>query len=79
MIAKLRALLANMSQEEFDRDWAAIKAMGLEGPTVKEFIASFRQPAVYQYAETEVFQDDNAQRHLNFEVEAGDELYTLAA
>ncbi len=35
---QLKELLQNMTQEQFDKDWAAIEALGFEGPTVESFI-----------------------------------------
>lgn len=78
MIKKLRELLATMTQEEFERDWAAIKAKGLKGPTVREFIASFRLPPAYQASNTEAFQTEAAEIHLSFNVEDNIS-YALAA
>ncbi len=41
MVEKLKQILANSTQEEFDKDWAAIEELGLEGPSIEEFISSF--------------------------------------
>lgn len=38
MIIKLREYLKNTSQEQKDKDWAEIKKLGLEGPTVMEIL-----------------------------------------
>lgn len=46
MVEKLKQILANSSQEEFDKDWAAIEELGLQGPSIEEFIASFSMPHV---------------------------------
>lgn len=35
---QLKELLNNTSQEQFDRDWAAIEALGFEGPSAESFI-----------------------------------------
>jgi len=35
---KLKQLLDNMSQEEFDKSWAEVKQLGLVGPDVAEYI-----------------------------------------
>lgn len=41
MVEKLRALLAKTTQEEFDKDWSEIEELGLEGPSIEDFISSF--------------------------------------
>lgn len=40
LLNKLRAHLASISKEQFKQEWADIKALGLEGPTMEEFIHS---------------------------------------
>lgn len=35
---KLKQLLDNMSQEEFDKSWDEVKQLGLVGPTVAEYL-----------------------------------------
>ena len=35
---KLKLLLDNMSQEEFDKSWAEVKQLGLIGPVVAEYV-----------------------------------------
>jgi hypothetical protein len=79
MLQKLREYLANTPREQIDKDWAAVKAKGLKGPTAKELIASFRLTPAYQETDNEAFQNESAQIHLNFELEAGDYNYALAA
>lgn len=44
MIEQLKQILANSTQEEFDQDWAAIEELGLQGPSIEDFIASFSIP-----------------------------------
>lgn len=78
MLQKLREYLANTPREQIQRDWEEVKAKGLKGPTVKEFVASFRQPLAYQQTDTEAFKTEAAQLHLNFEME-GNSLYAMAA
>lgn len=46
MVEKLKQILANSTQEEFDQDWATIEELGLQGPSIEEFIASFSIPNV---------------------------------
>lgn len=79
MIRKLRELLATMTQEEFDRDWAAIKAKGLKGPTAKELIASFRLLPTYQFVQTKTFQTESSQAHLSFDFKSEEFHYAMAA
>lgn len=78
MLQKLREYLANTPREQIDRDWAEVKALGLKGPTAKEFIASFRQPRGYQQTDFEAFQTESAEQHLTFET-AGNYSYAVAA
>lgn len=79
MLQKLREYLANTPREQIDRDWAEVKALGLKGPTAKEFISSFRQPRAYQATDTEAFLTETAQQHLTFEFEGDNYLYAMAA
>jgi len=44
LLNKLREHLASISKEEFRKEWAEIKTLGLEGPTVEEFIQSMNVP-----------------------------------
>lgn len=46
MVQKLKEILANSTQEEFDKDWAAIEKLGFQGPSIDEFIASFSMPNI---------------------------------
>lgn len=79
MLQKLREYLTNTPREQIDRDWAEVKALGLKGPTAKEFIASFRQPRGYQNTDFEAFQTESAQQHLTFDLEVTSDLYAMAA
>lgn len=79
MLQKLREYLATTSREQKDRDWANVKAKGLKGPNVKEFMASFRLPLAYQQSDSEAFQTESAQPHLNFDLEGDNFHYALAA
>ncbi len=40
MAEQLRLHLANTPKEQLEKEWAEIQAMGLQGPTVDEFIAN---------------------------------------
>lgn len=79
MLQKLREYLANTPREQIVRDWEEVKAKGLKGPTIKEFVASFRQPLAYQQVDAEAFQTEAAQPHLNFGMDGNDYLYAMAA
>jgi hypothetical protein len=49
MLRKLREYLQNTPHEQKVKDWEAIKSRGyIGGPTVQEFIASFRHTPAYQ-------------------------------
>lgn len=41
MAQKLKNILDNTSQEEFERDWAAIEDLGLNGPHAVEVVEYF--------------------------------------
>lgn len=41
LAAKLKEILDNMSQEEFDKEWSEITALNLEGPTFDQAIEHF--------------------------------------
>ncbi|MCC6279563.1 MAG: hypothetical protein IT262_03120 [Saprospiraceae bacterium] len=79
MLQKLREYLATTSREQVNLDWAEVKALGLKGPSAKEFIASFQQPLTFQHSDSEAFQTESAQVHLTFDVENGNYLYAMAA
>lgn len=79
MLEKLREYLANTPREQIDRDWAAVKDKRLKGPTAKEFIASFRLTPAYQQVDSEAFQTEPANPHLNFKLEADNCSYAMAA
>lgn len=38
--SKLKELLENMTQEEFDKAWEEIKNLKLKGPTIEEYLKS---------------------------------------
>jgi hypothetical protein len=41
---KLKEVLDNMSQEQFDMEWNAISSLNMEGPTFEEAIEYFSIP-----------------------------------
>ena len=43
MLQKLQEYLDSVSSEQFASDWAEVEAMNLNGPSVAEFISSFKQ------------------------------------
>ncbi|MVN20800.1 hypothetical protein [Mucilaginibacter arboris] len=51
MAQKLKEILSNTSQEEFDRDWAGIEDLGFQGPHADEVIEylTFTQPTTVSY------------------------------
>jgi len=42
MAPKLKEILSETSQEEFDRDWAEIEKSGFQGPHANEIVAYFK-------------------------------------
>lgn len=42
MLEKLRKYLAETSPEQKEADWAEVKALGLKGPTVNDFLKTFK-------------------------------------
>lgn len=80
MLQKLREYLANTPREQIERDWAAVKAKGLKGPTAKELIASFRLLPTYQFVQTtKTFQTESSQAHLSFDFKSEEFHYAMAA
>ena len=79
MLQKLREYLENTPLEQINRDWALAKSKGSSGPTAKELIASFRLTPAYQETDNEAFQNESSHFNLNFELDAGDYSYALAA
>ncbi len=79
MLQKLREYLANTPREQIDRDWAAVKAKGLKGPTVQEFIASFKLTPAYQESNSEAFKTEPDQTLLNFDLQLDGANYAMAA
>jgi len=41
MAQKLKEILSNTSQEEFDREWAEIESLGFQGPSADEIVEYF--------------------------------------
>lgn len=41
MAQKLKEILSNTSQEEFDRDWTEIESLGFQGPSADEIVEYF--------------------------------------
>ena len=79
MITKLKELLATMTQEEFDRDWAAIKAKGFKGPTARELIGSFRLLPTYQQTDMQAFQTESPNAQFSFNLRQEELHYATAA
>ena len=45
VLDELKKHLATLTPEQFEKEWAEIEALGMKGPTVKEFLAN--QKPVY--------------------------------
>jgi len=41
LAAKLKHLLDNMSQEQFDASWAEVTALNLKGTTIEEYFSEY--------------------------------------
>lgn len=52
MLDKLKAHLASITEEEFNREWQEIESLGLEGPGVDEFIRAMSLPATISQIDT---------------------------
>lgn len=52
LLQKLREHLASISKEQFRKEWSEIEALGLEGPTMEEFIHSISLHKVVSKIET---------------------------
>ena len=55
MAQKLKELLAKTSQEDLDREWAEIEALGFEGPSMEEFIQVNSQRPVVSEVNSNVY------------------------
>ena len=78
LLNKLREHLASISKEEFRKEWAEVKAMGLEGPTMDEFIHSISLNVTV--AEINVAESINSNVDLvQIVVSKGENNYALAA
>jgi len=55
MAQKLKELLAKTSQEDLDREWAEIEALGFEGPNMEEFIQINSQRPVVSEVNSNVY------------------------
>ena len=42
LAAKLKHILDNMSQEQFDASWAEVAALNLKGPTIEEYFSKLK-------------------------------------
>lgn len=78
LLNKLREHLASISKEDFKKEWAEIKALGLEGPTMEEFIHSISLNVTV--AEINLIESVNSNIDLaQVVVGAGESNYALAA
>ncbi len=71
---KLKEVLDNMSQEQFDMEWNAISALNMEGPTFEEAIEYFSIPDAS--ASSFVLAQEN---QYNQPIVAGENNYALLA
>ena len=80
MLQKLKDHLASITKEQFQQEWAEVKALGLKSPTMEDFIFSFSAPKIV--SEIKVITDSSAFETVSEEVivpEAGEYSYALAA
>lgn len=78
LLNKLREHLASISKEQFKQEWADIKALGLEGPTMEEFIYSISLNVTV--ADINVIESINSNVDLEqIVVSCGESNYALAA
>ena len=80
MLQKLKEHLASITKEQFRQEWAEVKTMGLESPTMEDFIFSFSAPNIV--SEIKVITELSANEPISDEIvipEAGENLYVLAA
>lgn len=71
---KLKEILDNMSQEQFDMEWNAISSLNMEGPTFEEVTVYFAVPD--SNASSFVLAQENK---FNMPIAAGENNYALAA
>jgi DNA-binding TFAR19-related protein (PDSD5 family) len=55
---KLKEVLDNMSQEQFDMEWNAISALNMEGPTFEEAIEYYLLVASSITSKSEIIDKD---------------------
>jgi hypothetical protein len=71
---KLKEVLDNMSQEQFDMEWNAISSLNMEGPTFAEATEYFSIPD--SSASSFILAQES---QFNQPIEAGENNYALAA
>ncbi len=69
MSEKLKDILASKTKEQFEKEWAAIESLGLEGPTAKEILDYFVEFKSY-YVEYFVPNDDSFFSYYNYSLAA---------
>lgn len=80
MLQRLREVLRQTTREEFQRDWAAIKAKGFHSPTARDFIRSFRYTPVYRDQEFFFLNaQGSTEEQLAYELDARTSSLSLAA
>ena len=56
ILYKLKQHLAAITPEQFQAEWAEIEAMGLQGPSIKDFLASLHlTPPISQIMRPETY------------------------
>lgn len=80
MLQRLRDYLRQTTHEEFLRDWNAIKSQGINSPTARDLIRSFRYTPVHQYKESSFVSEKGVDGiQLTYELDDNTALLSLAA
>lgn len=78
ILNKLRKHLASISKEQFQKEWAEIEAMGLEGPSIEDFLRSLRLcPTISEINPLETFGTGISEEFIT--CPAGHSTYAMAA
>ncbi|MHB9055763.1 MAG: hypothetical protein ACYC2P_06370 [Paludibacteraceae bacterium] len=69
---KLREILDNKTQEQINQEWAAVKALNLDGPTMEEVVMFFSafQFQLGQYNLNSELISENAANNVNYALAA---------
>lgn len=78
ILNKLREHLASISREQFQKEWAEIEAMDLEGPSIEDFLKSLRlTPTISEINHLETFGTGLSEEYSTSP--AGHSTYAMAA